>query len=106
MVAIVTKDQAIPKATADAACGSLDKETARKREEGALEAGKASSVKLEWTTETQEVVRVFGDAFRVVCANPESNCQSSATDTISLRTLHLSRVSVAIQGVRSIGLVQ
>ncbi|KAH8674383.1 hypothetical protein BGZ60DRAFT_270762 [Tricladium varicosporioides] len=65
MVAMVTKDQAVPKATADAACRSLDKEITRKREEGALEAGKASSEKLEWTTETQEVVRIFADAFRI-----------------------------------------
>jgi len=59
MVAIVTKDQAIPKATADAACRSLDKEIARKREEGALEAGKSSSVKLEWSIQTREAVRAF-----------------------------------------------
>jgi len=64
---IITKAQAIPKEIADAACASLDKEVARKKEEGALEAGKASSVKLEWTIQTQDAVRAFG----VVCANLE-----------------------------------
>ncbi|KAH6714038.1 hypothetical protein BKA61DRAFT_55154 [Leptodontidium sp. MPI-SDFR-AT-0119] len=64
MVALVIKDQAIPKTIAEAACRSLDKEIARQREEGALEAGKASSVKLEWTTQTRDVVNVFVDAFK------------------------------------------
>ena len=102
MVAIVTKYQVIPKATADAACGSLDKEIARKREEGALKAGKTSSVKLEWTTETREAVR----AFEAVCANLESNSQISETNTTSLRFLHQSRISVGTQRAVSDGLVQ
>jgi hypothetical protein len=64
MVAIVTKDQVIPKATADAACRSLDEEIARKRGEGALEAGISSSVGLEWTVETRDAVRAFEAAFK------------------------------------------
>ena len=99
---IVTKDQAISKATADAACGSLDKEIARKREEGALEAGKSSSVKLEWTTQAREAVR----AFEAVCANLESTNQSSEANTISLLILHLSRISVATHRAASDGPVQ
>ena len=71
-VVIVKKLQAIPKATANAACESLDKEVARIKEEGALEAGKSSMVKLEWTVQTQEVVRIYEN----VCANLESNSQS------------------------------
>ena len=63
MVGIVTKAEAIPKTIADAACRSLDKEIARKREEGALEAGKSSSVKLEWTTQILDAVH----AFKAVC---------------------------------------
>lgn len=66
MVSIVTKDQAIPIAIADAAYKSLDKEIDRRREEGALKAGKKSSVKLEWTRETQEVVRIFEAAIEAV----------------------------------------
>lgn len=64
MVAIVTKDQAIPKATADAAYRSLDEEVNRKRTEGALEAGISSSVGLEWTVETLDAVRAFEAAFK------------------------------------------
>jgi hypothetical protein len=64
MVAIVTKDQAIPKATANAACRSLDEEIERKKKEGALEAGKSSSVGLEWTVETRDAVRAFESAFK------------------------------------------
>jgi hypothetical protein len=52
------------KATADAACESLDKEIGVKREEGALEAGISTSVRLEWTLQTQEVVRVFEAALK------------------------------------------
>jgi hypothetical protein len=59
MATIVTKDKAIPKAIADAACQSLDKEIARKTGEGALDAGKMSSVRLEWTKQTQDAVRAF-----------------------------------------------
>jgi hypothetical protein len=62
MTTLVIKDKAIPKDVADAACRSLDKEIARKRGEGALEAGKKSSVKLEWTKETQSAVRAFESA--------------------------------------------
>ena len=65
MVAIVTKDQAIPKEIANAACESLDKEIDRKREEGALEAGISSAVRLEWTVQTREAVRVFETALKV-----------------------------------------
>jgi len=104
--AIVTKDQAIPIAIAEAACRSLDKEIDRQRKEGALEAGKASSVRLEWTTQTWEAVRAFEAAFKAVCTNLESNSQSSETNTISLLILHQSTVSVAIQRAASIGLVQ
>jgi hypothetical protein len=68
-VAIVIRVQAIPEAIANAACESLDKEIARKREQGALEAGESSSVKLEWTKQTEEVVRIYED----VCASLESN---------------------------------
>jgi hypothetical protein len=64
MVTIVTKDQAIPKETADAACKSLDKEIDRKREEGALDAGTSSAVRLEWTVQTREAVRVFETALK------------------------------------------
>lgn len=64
MVAIITKEQAIPKATADAACRSLDEEINRKRREGALEAGVSSSVGLEWTIETRDAVRAFEDVFK------------------------------------------
>jgi uncharacterized protein (UPF0147 family) len=64
MVAIVTKDQAIPKEIANAASESLDKEIDRKREEGALEAGISSSVRLEWTVQTREAVRVFEAALK------------------------------------------
>jgi hypothetical protein len=70
MVAIATKDQVVPKAIADAACESLNEQVARKREEGALEARKSSSVRLEWTPQTGEVVRTF---HRDVCTKPESN---------------------------------
>jgi len=62
--AIVTKNQAIPKDTADAAYRSLNREIDRKKEEGALEAGISSSVRLEWTLQTQEAVRVFETAFK------------------------------------------
>jgi hypothetical protein len=48
-VAIVTKNQAISKDTADTAYRSLNREIGRKKEEGALEAGISSSVRLEWT---------------------------------------------------------
>ncbi|KAH8792167.1 hypothetical protein F5882DRAFT_488338 [Hyaloscypha sp. PMI_1271] len=68
-VAIVIRFEAIPQATADAACESLNKEISRKRAEGALEAGEWSSAKLRWTKQTQEVVRIYEDA----CANLESN---------------------------------
>lgn len=105
-VAIVVRLHAIPQAIANAACESLDKEIGRKREEGALEAGKLSSVMLEWTTRTREVIDIFGIAFKVVCANLESNSQSSGANTISLRILHLSKVSVATQEAPSNGLVQ
>jgi hypothetical protein len=44
MVSIATKDQIVPKAIADAAYESLNEQVVRKREEGALEAGKVSSV--------------------------------------------------------------
>jgi hypothetical protein len=64
MVAVVTKDQAIPRAIATAACSSLDEEIDRKRKEGALEAGISSSVGLEWTVETREAVRAFESAFK------------------------------------------
>jgi hypothetical protein len=101
-VVIVIKFQAIPKATADAACESLDKEIARKREESALEAGKWSSVILEWTIQTREVVC----AYMAVCANLKSYSQSSETNIISLRILHLSIVSVATQRAASNGQVQ
>jgi hypothetical protein len=66
---IVAINQAIPKPIADAAHRSLDKEIARQREEGKLEAGKASSVRLEWTVETREAITAFGAAFEAVCAN-------------------------------------
>jgi hypothetical protein len=72
-VAIVIKLQATPKATANAACESLDKEVVRKKVEGAIEAGKLSFAKLEWTIQTREVVRIYKN----VCANLESNSQSS-----------------------------
>jgi len=67
MVDIVVKDQAIPKATANAAGGSLDEEIARKRGEGALEADVATSVtsvSLEWTGEAIEALRAYEDAFK------------------------------------------
>jgi hypothetical protein len=68
-VAIVIRLHAIPQAAANAACESLNKEIFRKKEEGALKAGESSSVKLEWTIQTQEIVRIYEDA----CANLESN---------------------------------
>ena len=89
----MTKDQAIPKAIAEAAFASLDKEIGRKKNEGALEAGISSSVKLEWTPEAREAFR----ALEAVCANVESNSQSLETDTISLWILQLSGSSVATQ---------
>jgi len=55
----VIKDQAIPKATADAASRSLDEEIDRKQREGALEAGKETSVGLEWTVEAQDALRAY-----------------------------------------------
>jgi hypothetical protein len=64
MVTIVTKDQAISEAVANAACRSLDEEIGRKRKEGALEAGISSSVGLEWTVETRDAVRAFEAAFK------------------------------------------
>jgi hypothetical protein len=64
MVDIVIKDQAIPKATADAACRSLDEEIDRKQREGALEAGKETSVGLEWTVKAQDALRAYEDAFK------------------------------------------
>ena len=63
-MAIVTKNQAISKDTADAAYRSLNREIGRKKEEGALEAGISSSVRLEWTLQTQEAVRVFETALK------------------------------------------
>jgi hypothetical protein len=63
MGGIVTKDQAISKAIADAACASLDKEVDRKREEGALKAGTWSSVRLEWTPQTHQVAEAFQTVF-------------------------------------------
>jgi len=56
---IVTRSGAIPEALAEAARASLDDEVARRRAEGALEAGQRSSVKLEWTTQTAAVVQAF-----------------------------------------------
>jgi hypothetical protein len=65
MVDIVVKDQAIPKATANDACKSLDEEIGRKRREGALEAAvKGASVKLEWTGEAMEALRAYEDTFK------------------------------------------
>jgi len=64
MVDIVVKDQAIPEATANAACGSLDEEIRRKRREGALEAGIATSVSLEWTGKAIEALKAYEDAFK------------------------------------------
>jgi hypothetical protein len=64
MVDIVVKDQAIPKATANDACESLQEEIDRKRREGALEAGKGTSVSLEWTGEAMEALRAYEEAFK------------------------------------------
>jgi hypothetical protein len=63
MVDIVTKDQAISKEIADAACRSLDEDVDRKRREGKLDAGKSSSVGLEWTIETRAALRAYEAAF-------------------------------------------
>lgn len=59
MGTLVIKEKAIPMAIADAAYLSLDKEITRKRNEGALDAGKSTSVKLEWTVETKAAVDAF-----------------------------------------------
>ncbi|KAH9205068.1 hypothetical protein DL95DRAFT_397995 [Leptodontidium sp. 2 PMI_412] len=64
MVAIVTKDYVIPQETAEAAFRSLDEEVGRKKREGALDAGKLSSVGLEWTVETHDAVRAFEAALK------------------------------------------
>ncbi|KAF4637534.1 hypothetical protein G7Y89_g550 [Cudoniella acicularis] len=64
MVDIVVKDQAIPKATANDACGSLDEEIRRKRREGKLEAGIATTVSLEWTGEAIEALRAYENVFK------------------------------------------
>ena len=58
---IVTKDKAVPKEIADAACRSLDMEVARKREEGLLEAGVKSQLILDKTTEIKALENAFQD---------------------------------------------
>jgi hypothetical protein len=65
MADIVVKDQAIPNAIANAACRSLDEEIGRKRREGALEAGRGTSVSLEWTGKAIEALKAYEDAFKV-----------------------------------------
>jgi hypothetical protein len=79
MVDIVIKDQAIPEATAAAACRSLDEEISRKRKEGALEAGKETSVGLEWTVEAQDALRAYEVAFKsdVRTQNPTAKVQEN-----------------------------
>ena len=64
MVDVVVKDQAIPEATANAACRSLDEEIARKQREGALDAGRATFLPLEWTVELVDALRAYEDAFK------------------------------------------
>jgi hypothetical protein len=60
----VVKDQAIPEATANAAYRSLNKEVRRKRREGALKAGIATSVSLKWTGKAIEALKAYKDAFK------------------------------------------